>query len=154
MAVRARGYLLVAIQFALLGAIFIWDQPANWQSSKALLGAAALLQVAGIAVLGLGLIALGRSLTAHPQPLEKATLKTTGIYSLVRHPIYSGILMAATGQALSVRSFATAGLVAALLVLFMVKSRFEERLLMQKFADYRSYAQKVGRLLPLIGRLH
>lgn len=153
MTVKTRGYLLVAIQFALLAGIFAWRHPFDWPSSQTLQGIALLLQLMGFAVLGLGLVTLGRSLTAHPEPLARATLKTNGIYSIVRHPIYTGILAASIGQALLARSWVTTVFVVALLALFMVKSRFEEQLLMQKFSDYRDYASRVGRLIPLIGRI-
>ena len=57
--------------------------------------------MAGLALLlgGLGLVAagglkLGSALTPLPHPGARTSLKETGAYRLVRHPMYSGALLA------------------------------------------------------------
>lgn len=150
---RMRGYLLVALQFGLLLPIFLLPRSDHWLAPMWMMQVAYLLQVIGIGVLAAGLVTLGKSLTAHPEPLAKAELKTGGIYALVRHPIYTGILFSAWGQSISSQSVNVGFLCVLLTALLMVKSRFEEALLREKFSGYLDYQRRVGRLIPLVGRI-
>lgn len=76
-------------------------------------------------------------------------LVVSGPYALTRHPIYSGILLAAMGTATSVgevRCLMGLGLLA---ICFAVKIGQEERLMIETFADsYRIYRTQVRALIP------
>jgi protein-S-isoprenylcysteine O-methyltransferase Ste14 len=150
---RLKGNLLVLIQFFLLIPIFVLPPQNQWQVPQGLVLLASIIQLAGFLTLVTGLLSLGRFLTAHPEPLADSTLKTGGIYSLVRHPIYSGILGLVCGQIISSSSVLVLGLGVGLLGVLMYKSRFEEQLLMKKFPEYATYAARVGRLVPFVGRV-
>ena len=65
------------------------------------------LMTGGAVLLGKGLLDLGRNLTPVPRPRTDAQLVETGIYSLVRHPIYGGIIVTAFGWALVATSLLT-----------------------------------------------
>ena len=57
-----------------------------------------LLVAAGLGAIGKGVTDLGAgNLTPFAAPVEGNELKTTGAFSYVRHPIYGGLLVAATG---------------------------------------------------------
>jgi protein-S-isoprenylcysteine O-methyltransferase Ste14 len=74
-----------------------------------------------------------------------------GPYAIVRHPIYSGLLLAILGSVVVYRELR--GLVAAglLLVMLRLKSRTEERFMTEKFGlEYRQYQQQVKALIPFI----
>ena len=61
----------------------------------------AVLFVGGGILLLLGVLHLGTNLTAFPKPKEGAhALVTTGVYSIVRHPIYTGFMLGALGWSL------------------------------------------------------
>jgi protein-S-isoprenylcysteine O-methyltransferase Ste14 len=96
----------------------------------------------------LGTLGAQWSLTA--RVLERHNLITSGAYSRVRHPIYTGMLgmLLATGLAASQRG----GLLAGLIVFWMgtlIRIRSEERLLRAVFgAEYDVYAQRVPAVLP------
>jgi protein-S-isoprenylcysteine O-methyltransferase Ste14 len=114
-------------------------------------------QVAGLVLLSAGgaffiagLFRLGSALTPLPYPKADAPLVRTGPFALVRHPIYSGGLIAAVGIALIVSGWLTLVYVAALFVLLDVKSRQEERWLVQKFPEYRDYQRRVRKLVPFV----
>ncbi|MEQ1882435.1 MAG: isoprenylcysteine carboxylmethyltransferase family protein [Burkholderiales bacterium] len=102
-----------------------------------------LLAIAGVA-------ALGRGLTPFPRPMPQAQLQQGGIYGLVRHPIYSGFILASIGWSLVWLS--GPGLVFCVLVaiFFDRKSAFEETLLREKFPGYQNYMLRVRKLLPWI----
>lgn len=77
------------------------------------------------------------------------TLVTTGIYRLIRHPSYLGLLLTALGWALGFRSGVGLLLLALLIPPLLRRIRAEERLLETQFGDeYRAYARRTSRLLP------
>lgn len=123
-----------------------WGQPfTGWWlwAGLALAGAGGLLGLAG-------LLHLGPNLTPLPHPKDDATLVETGAYSVVRHPIYSGLILAAFGWGLIVAGPLTLGYAATLLIFFDVKSRREERWLAAKFAGYGAYQGRVKKLIPFV----
>jgi len=105
---------------------------------------------AGVVLSSSAVINLGRNLTPLPVPKENAALITTGAYRLVRHPIYSGIILMAFGWGLWRHSWLTVCYSLLLLIFFDVKSRFEERLLQERFPDYTGYQRRVRKLLPFV----
>lgn len=113
-------------------------------------GLGAVLLGVGLALSGAGLWFLGRNLTPVPRPKESATLVQSGAYALVRHPIYSGLILMAWGWALLVNGWLTLVYALVLFVFFDIKSRREERWLVEKFPDYAAYQQRVRKLLPWI----
>jgi protein-S-isoprenylcysteine O-methyltransferase Ste14 len=72
-----------------------------------------------------------------------------GPYKLVRHPIYSGLLLALAGTAIADgRSVWVLSLVL-LAASYAVKMRQEEQLMMQTFPqDYPAYRRRVKALIP------
>jgi protein-S-isoprenylcysteine O-methyltransferase Ste14 len=74
----------------------------------------------------------------------------TGPYGLVRHPIYTGILVAIYASALlRIGVFGIAG-AAVLTLSFVIKARLEERFLMQELGAeaYEGYRRRVPMLVP------
>lgn len=102
-------------------------------------------------LLGLaGLFYLGANLTPLPHPKDDATLVESGAYALVRHPIYSGLILVAFGWALIVASPLTLLYALILFIFFDLKSRREERWLLRKFERYADYQKRVRKLIPFI----
>ncbi|WP_341953045.1 isoprenylcysteine carboxylmethyltransferase family protein [Salinibacterium sp. TMP30] len=151
---RAIGLALVVVQLALLAAVALlpWTDPL-WQRDAVVYTLAGVLAIAGLVVAVLGVRGLGRSLTANPVPLESSQLVTGGLYGLVRHPIYSGLMLGSLGVALAGATWWHLGVWLALLVLLMMKARWEERMLVERYANYAGYAVRVGRFIPGIGRI-
>ena len=115
----------------------------GWLAGGALIGIGGLLAVAGI-------VSLGTNLTPVPHPKDDATLVESGAYRVVRHPIYSGGLIAAFGWGLLVHGWLTLIYALILFMFFDVKSRREERWLVEKFADYSAYQKRVRKLIPFV----
>ena len=92
---------------------------------------------------------LGRNWSASVVVKEDHALVHTGPYRYVRHPIYSGILLAFLGMVVTIGEWR--GLVALLLagVAFAVKSRAEERRMLETFPEYAEYARRTGAIVPL-----
>ncbi len=98
----------------------------------------------------LGTVTLGRSLTPTPVPKKRSSLKTSGIYSLIRHPIYSGILMIVWGLTCLSPSLPIFFAPLLLTVFFTFKSYYEEERLREVFPDYRYYEGTTRRFLPFL----
>jgi protein-S-isoprenylcysteine O-methyltransferase Ste14 len=116
------------------------------------------LRVAGDVVCALGLviaIAARRALAGNWS--SAITLKQdhelirTGAYRFVRHPIYTGILTMCLGSAIEDGQLRGALAFVLMLAAFLIKSRREERLLVQHFpADYPAYKRDVKALIPFV----
>ena len=96
------------------------------------------------------MLGLRENLTAVPRPVEGGRLIEHGVYRLVRHPIYAGIITAAVGWALVTASPA-ALLVAGVIGLFFdLKTRREEAWLLEAYPAYADYQRRVRKLLPFV----
>jgi protein-S-isoprenylcysteine O-methyltransferase Ste14 len=106
---------------------------------------------AGLLLLGMialvwGIRSLARNLTPGTEPLAGAELVTRGAYSHVRHPIYTGLVLALTGYTLLWSNW-TLALIFGFISLkyFEAKARAEENWLVERFPAYRSYMRQVPR---------
>jgi len=149
-----RGEGWVALQFLLLALVALSGVVAGgaWSGSLASLVSLAglALMLGGAALLGRGLMDLGNSLTPLPFPRDDARLVESGVYALVRHPLYGGLTLTAFGWALVSASLLTLLLAGGLLVFFDLKSRLEETWLRQRYAGYADYMRRTRRLLPWV----
>jgi protein-S-isoprenylcysteine O-methyltransferase Ste14 len=78
-------------------------------------------------------------------------LITTGPYAVVRHPIYTGLLMAFAGSAIARGEWRGVLAVALVLTVLWRKLRLEEEWMRSRFGDaYETYARRVSRLVPYV----
>jgi protein-S-isoprenylcysteine O-methyltransferase Ste14 len=109
------------------------------------------LTIAGLAFSVWARVSLGRNFSAMVTVTEDHKLQRTGAYGIVRHPIYSGFMLATLGTAIAFG--AVRGLVSFALVVLAwgYKSRIEERLMIEQFGgEYEGYQREVKALIPLI----
>jgi len=109
------------------------------------------LIVGGLALAIRGMRDLRDALTPLPYPRADAELVETGVYRLVRHPIYGGLVLAAVGWGLLTASAAAIAAAVALWGFFELKSRREETWLEGRFTGYAAYRSRTRRLIPWIG---
>ena len=77
------------------------------------------------------------------------TLVTSGVYGIIRHPSYLGLLVGSLGWALAFRSGVGVLLTALTIPPLVARIRAEERLLHTQFGDeYDAYRSRTSRLLP------
>lgn len=108
-----------------------------------------------LSALGLGFavwarVHIGRNWGTPMTQKDEPELVTSGPYHLIRHPIYSGILVAGVGTAVALGWL---WLIAALLagVYFLYSATVEERYLTEQFPDtYPVYKRSTKMLLPFI----
>ena len=150
-----RGQWYVIVQGVLLALIVVSPQAGGqpaWAAPWSLLarGAGLLLMGAGAVLAGAGVLRLGDNLSPLPHPKETAVLVESGVYSVVRHPIYAGLILGSFGWGLLTNSLWTLALAAGLLVLFDFKAQREERQLALKFPAYADYRRRVRKFVPFI----
>jgi protein-S-isoprenylcysteine O-methyltransferase Ste14 len=109
-----------------------------------------LLLASGAAAGIAGTLVLGRNRTPFPKPRSDSRLVQTGVYSLVRHPLYASLIALSFGWVCLWASGLGAVLAVVQAILLDAKARREERWLRQQFSDYVAYAAKVRRLIPWV----
>lgn len=144
----AIAWCFVLVQFALLAAILLLPSGDAWVLPAWLAVAARWTGLGGMAMLILGAIGLGRSLTALPTPVPHGELRTGGLYRFVRHPIYTGVLALSYGAALPSGSVAVLAAAIALTGWLAVKARWEEQQLRRRYPAYAAYASHTPRFIP------
>jgi protein-S-isoprenylcysteine O-methyltransferase Ste14 len=76
-------------------------------------------------------------------------LVTTGVYGVIRHPSYLGLLIGSLGWVLAFRSWVGVLLTALLIPPLIARIHAEERLLRSHFgAEYDAYRARTSRLIP------
>jgi protein-S-isoprenylcysteine O-methyltransferase Ste14 len=125
-----------------------------WQFGDPLNWILVAITAAGIAFTWWARIHLGRLWSDWVMTKAGHHVVDTGPYRLVRHPIYSGLILAALATAIEKgTSFALLGATTMTLA-FYTKARREERFLRAELGDhaYDAYARKTAMLLPrLVG---
>jgi protein-S-isoprenylcysteine O-methyltransferase Ste14 len=77
------------------------------------------------------------------------TLVTSGVYGVIRHPSYLGLLVNSLGWALAFRSGVGLLITAFIIPVLLARIRAEERLLHSQFgAEYAAYRARTSRLIP------
>ena len=146
------GYLgLMIAGFVLL---FLKAEPINlqhptWPTFSIRLIAGLSIQVAGLAFAIWARRTLGKNWTGRITTGGTQELVMRGPYRLVRHPIYSGLLLAVLGTAIVMGKWhAFLGFVL-VVISVVIKLQREEGALRRHFGStYEEYAQRVSLLLP------
>jgi protein-S-isoprenylcysteine O-methyltransferase Ste14 len=122
-----------------------------WPQNRITFFTGAAFLLAGLAFAVWARVHLGQFWSARVALKEGHQLIRSGPYSLVRHPIYTGILTAVAGSAVAVGQLRGAIAFVLLASVHFFKSRREERLLMTEFGEeYMRFRNKVPALVPFL----
>lgn len=100
-------------------------------------------------------LAMGRSWRIGVDPSEHLGLVTRRPFRVMRHAIYTGLIVMLAGFALVVPNPVAWLAVALGLTGFEILVRLvEEPYLLDAHPEYRGYRRRVGRFVPLVGRVH
>ena len=142
------GYGWVFVQAALLvvyGVALAVGAGASWGVWR-WLGAPMVAIGAWVGIAALGMH--GRKLTPLPEPNPALGLQRTGVYAVIRHPMYTGLLLSAFGLAILLQKPLAVAAAVALTAFFNLKAREVERRLMRCYPEYADYQRTTGRFLP------
>ena len=106
---KAKGWVLVVIQFTLLAIILLSSALEFKYAGRTLFP---VVHYIGVTLILIGallftviLITFGQYMTPNPVPRDNAVLKTTGLYKFVRHPMYFTVLVLLLGVILYFQAF-------------------------------------------------
>jgi protein-S-isoprenylcysteine O-methyltransferase len=110
------------------------------------------LFVFGVVLRWYSIVHLGRFFTVDVAIAADHQLIDTGPYRSVRHPSYTGALLAFIGFAMALRSWASVLMISLPIALaFLYRINVEERALVQALGErYRDYIKRTKRLIPFI----
>lgn len=116
------------------------------------LGLALPVFIAGISLRGLAVYHLGHHFSARVRLQERHTLIRSGVYRWLRHPSYTGLLLALTGAGLAMGDWlAVAALLLPSMAAVLYRIHIEETALAEHFPqDYPDYCASTKRLLPWV----
>jgi protein-S-isoprenylcysteine O-methyltransferase Ste14 len=139
------------IAFAAILVVPALDHRFGWSHVPAWLSVLGIVMVAA----GLGLTMLvvfqNRYASANITVAEGQPLVSTGLYGIVRHPMYFGNVILMIGISLGLGSYWALLLVLVGVLLMAVRILDEEKMLTEQLAGYRQYTQKVRyRLVPAV----
>jgi len=144
--------LILAATFMLLFATWLPVGPLAWRFAPQ----SSTLTCLGLAITFAGLVlCVSARLHLGTNWSDKVVLKSdhqlirTGPYKFLRHPIYSGVLLAIVGTALAIGQWRGVAALAVMSINYVIKARREERILTTQFGDaYRDYQRTAGFLFP------
>jgi protein-S-isoprenylcysteine O-methyltransferase Ste14 len=147
----------VVLTFAAFVFMFTRNWTLGWldrqwiQASPALAIAGLILVFAGLGFAVWARIHIGRNWSGVVTVKVEHQLIRTGPYAHIRHPIYSGLIVAMIGTALETRQIRGALAPVVLYLGFLAKSRIEERFMEQTFGSaYNEYRKSSGAFLPRV----
>lgn len=142
------GYITSALMVLVCAPVerMIW--PAEAPLVQQVLGA-----LIGLGGLLLGILSyrdLGRNFRVFAAPRRSGTLVTTGVYSKVRHPMYTAVVAAIGGYALGFGSIVSFPFWIACAVFYVIKAFKEEPLLLAHYPDYEEYRKRTWMFIPYV----
>ena len=111
---------------------------------------AAIMVAAGLGFAVSARVHLGRNWSGIVTVKEDHALVRTGPYRVVRHPIYTGLLLALIGTAMAIGEWRGFLAVICALIGFLWKIHIEEKRMRENFPEYAQYSQQTAALIPLL----
>jgi len=137
--------ILVAAQ-ALAGAALVLSARPTFHDVPALV-----VTLFGMAVGIRAITAIGaRRVSVMPHVVERTQLVTRGPYRLIRHPMYTAMMLFCGGFAFVPFAWWKLIVWLVLLTVLIAKSRIEERQLRDRFTEYAAYANRTRRFIPFL----
>ncbi len=142
---RPKSYILVVLQLFIAGYLLVSGPviTSHWLLLS--------LQVISLAI-GIWAILIMRTskFNVSPEVHKEAHLVEKGVYRYVRHPMYTSVLLFCLLLLINDFGWIRLGMFTALLVVLVVKLRYEEQMLRDEFTGYQEYMSRTWRLVPWI----
>ena len=122
-----------------------WEaEPRRWVAFALIVG--------GLTLRVVSIVVLGRFFTVNVALHEGHHVVRSGPYRWLRHPSYTGALVAFCGLGVLMGSWLSLGIILVMITgVFMNRVRIEEEALLSKLGDeYRAYSRETKRLIPFI----
>jgi len=87
---------------------------------------------------------------AAPEILQGAKLRTGGPYRLIRHPMYTSLIILGGAWIINDFSYFRLMVYVILIINQVIKLTHEEKFLLEKFPEYKEYRKSTKRIIPFI----
>jgi protein-S-isoprenylcysteine O-methyltransferase Ste14 len=143
-----RSIALISLSYFTLVAILHFSHPKIFVFTQT---PYIIFPIVGTIFISLGLIMYVLGARIITSAFHEGKLLTNGVYSIVRHPMYSGLIVFfAPGVALWFRSWLMLTVPVVSYIVFKLFIKKEENYLEEKFGqDYLNYKLKVNALIPI-----
>ena len=143
--------VLIVAGFHLFGTGRALRLAQSYQARSVILGAiGSVLVLLGVGLAVYARVYLGRNWGMPMSRKEDPELVTSGPYAHVRHPIYSGIVLAMLGSAIGESIYWTLPLIVSV-AYFIYSARHEEELMCQQFPEqYPAYMRRTKMIVPFV----
>ena len=147
--------LLVFTGFTTMPALYLftpWFDVADFTVDPRLGWLGALVGATGVVLLWMTHRDLGREFSQTLELKEDHRLVTTGLYSRIRHPMYTAIFLVAIAQLLLIGNVVVApAFLIGFTILYLARIRHEERMMLEHFGKaYKDYCLRTHRLFPAL----
>ena len=133
---------------------FVYRNSADLYVNFSLIIFAAAMIVAGAAVNILGRLQLKNNWSNQIKIYKEHALITRGVYKMIRHPLYTSIMLMLCGGCLAYKNILCVALTAFVFVPFMYyRARQEESLLRAEFSEYARYMADTGMFFPKLRKI-
>lgn len=139
-----RSRILVGIQFSAVTAIAALGTTPGTPLSLFLCGFGILFGVVSIIIMNFD------NLRIRPEPKENIRFITAGPYRIIRHPMYTSVLLFSLSFIIDHPTVPLGMMFVILFFALWEKIKIEEKLLPEIFPEYREYAKRTYRLIPYI----
>jgi len=142
---RMLEMILVGVQVGSIGYLVLdtsWRTLPGWAIAIAI--ASGLLAIWAILTMKLD------NLRITPTPGDQARLVTDGPYRMIRHPMYTSLLILAVPLLVDQFNLIRLTVTIVLLLDLLIKLQVEERMLLEKFPEYDRYREKTWRIVPYL----
>ncbi len=85
-----------------------------------------------------------------PIPAKEARMIINGPYRVIRHPMYTSIIIGMIGLLIIHFSIIRLIMFLVLIVVLIIKLNWEEKMLLEKFSGYKNYRERTNKLIPFI----
>ena len=142
-----KGRALLTLQTLFMVTIIFYPFAKNLNNLFALLGGIAF--VLALCIFSSAKKGLDSAFYALPEPKNGAPLITSGIYSIVRHPMYVTFLIGGFGICMLKQNVILLLLFLGLLLILIAKYKYEDALLINKWERAVEYQQSTPALFPI-----
>jgi protein-S-isoprenylcysteine O-methyltransferase Ste14 len=148
------GMQIIPLVYLLTGWLDFADYGLPPAPSFALGAMGALIFALGVWLLWRSHAELGRNFSPTLQIVEDHVLVTSGVFSRIRHPMYTAHLLWGIAQMLLLQNWiAGPAFLVVQIPLYLRRIPAEERMMLEQFGDeYREYMGRTGRLFPRLER--